>query len=96
MVARGRDQRDLLERVLAAEIDAWSRKPLSQLEESLQEPHSYECPFEGQRFQVEVQLLEVEKPYVHVGVAVDNGSLWRTVKPVASSFIVYRDGRIDR
>lgn len=82
--------------MLAREIDSWSRRPLTELESTLKEPTSYACSSEGTTFQVEVQLLEVEPSYIHVAVAVDDGSLWRSLKPLSSSFIVHRDGRVEK
>ena len=46
--------------------------------------------------QVEVVLLEHEAEYVHVSLSVDDGSLLKVMLPLSHSFIVYRDGRVDK
>ena len=43
--------------------------------------------FEGKKYQVEVQLLENTDKYVHVSVAVDDGSIPASFRPLSSSFI---------
>ena len=47
----------------------------------------YEVKFESKKYQVEVEILENTDSYVHVMVAVDDGHLWRAMRPLCSSFI---------
>lgn len=53
---------------------------------------SYEVEFESNKYQVELQILENTDNYIHVGVAVDDGHLWRAMRPLSSSFICRKDG----
>lgn len=46
--------------------------------------------------QFEVNLLEKTDAYVHILVSIDDGSFRRACRPLSSSFIVHRDGRIER
>jgi hypothetical protein len=48
---------------------------------------TYEAEFESKKCQVEVQLLENTDTYVHVGVAVEDGSFWGPLHPRPSSFV---------
>jgi hypothetical protein len=50
----------------------------------------------GHKLQVEINILEIEKDYVHIGVCVDDGKFWNTLMPVSSSFIICKDGRIEK
>jgi hypothetical protein len=50
----------------------------------------YEVEFVSRKYQVEVELLENTEKYVHVMVAVDDGSL--SLSPLTCSFIQYKDG----
>jgi DNA relaxase NicK len=58
-----------------------------QLVSELHEIHVYEVEFESKRYQVEVELLENTEKYLHVMVAVDDGSLPAAVLPLTHSFI---------
>jgi hypothetical protein len=46
-------------------------------------------------YQVEVQVLECESEYVHILVGVDDGG-WRAFAPLNTSFLVFRDGRVEK
>jgi hypothetical protein len=54
---------------------------------ALAEEQNYEIKFEGNTYQVEVQLLENADRYIHVGVAVDDGSIPASFRPLSSSFV---------
>jgi hypothetical protein len=73
--------------VLDAEVKKWSAKPCEQLEAELADVHCYRVEFEGNKFQVEVQLLENTDKYLHVGVDVDDGSIPASFRPLSTSFI---------
>ncbi len=77
------------------EVDAWCRKGYSALLKELGDVVAYESCDGPLRFQVEVQLIEKESDYLHVIVSVDDGG-WRAFKPLSYSFIVHRDGRVER
>ena len=54
----------------------------------LRDPQVYEVELDSKKYQVEVQLLENTDKYVHVIVAVDDGSLPASVFPVTHDFIL--------
>lgn len=49
----------------------------------------------GNRCQIEVDMLEKNDTYVHVAVAISDNSFFRSMFPLSTSFLVYKDGRID-
>ena len=73
--------------VLDSEVKRWSAKSCDQLVAELTDVQAYELEFESNRYQVEVELLEKTKTYLHVLVAVDDGSLPASLSPLSHSFI---------
>ena len=73
--------------VLDAEVKKWSMRSCAELLAELPDVRAYEVECEGKKYQVEVQLLENTKKYVHVAVAVDDGSIPASFRPLSSSFI---------
>ena len=73
--------------VLDAEVNRWSAKSSEQLLAELGEVQAYETEFKNKKYQVEVEILENTEKYVHVGVAVDDGSLPGAMRPLSTSFI---------
>lgn len=73
--------------VLDAELKRWSAKSCEQLLTELGEVQAYETEFESRKYQVEVEILENTEKYVHVMVAVDDGSLRASIRPLSASFI---------
>ena len=72
---------------LDAEVERWSAKSSEQLIAELRDVQAYEIEFEGKWYQVEVEILENTEKYVHVSVAVDDGTLPSVLRPLATSFI---------
>jgi hypothetical protein len=73
--------------VLDAEVKKWSAKSCAELMHELSDTRAYQVEFNGQKYTVEVQLLENTDEYVHVGIDVDDGSLPASFRPLSSSFI---------
>jgi hypothetical protein len=99
-VAPGRDpacydetvtRRDEWQRVLDAETKRWSAMSCDQLISELADHQAYELEFESKKYQVEVELLENTGEYIHVMVAVDDGSLPASIRPSISTFIRHKD-----
>ena len=78
--------------VLDAETKRWSAKSWAQLVQELNDVQAYEVEVESRRYQVEVDLLENTPQYVHVAVAVDDGSLPASFRPLTATFLRYKDG----
>jgi hypothetical protein len=73
--------------VLDAELKRWGAKSSEQLLAELKEGQAYEIGFENKMYQVEVEILENTEKYIHVLVAVDDGSLPAAMLPLSASFI---------
>jgi hypothetical protein len=75
------------QKVLDSEVKRWSAMRCEQLVSELHELQAYEVEFESKQYQVEVELLENTEKYLHVMVAVDDGSLPASMLPLSHSFI---------
>jgi len=73
--------------VLDAELKRWGAKSSEQLLAELEEGQAYEIEFENKMYQVEVEIVENTEKYVHVLVAVDDGTLPAAILPLSASFI---------
>lgn len=73
--------------VLDSEVRRWSALPCGQVASELHDLQSYEVEFDSVKYQVEVELLENTAQYLHVMVAVDDGSLPASISPVSRTFI---------
>ncbi len=75
------------QKVLDAEVMRWSGMTCEQLIAELHEVRAYQVEVESKEYQVEVELLENTEDYVHVIVAVDDGSLPASISPSTHGFI---------
>lgn len=80
-------RREAWGKVLDAEVERWSAKSCEQLVCELQDLQAYEVEVDSKKYQVEVEILEDTAEYVHVMVAVDDGSLPASISPLARSFV---------
>ena len=58
-----------------------------QLVSELHEVRAYEVELDLKKYQVEVELLENTEKYLHVMVAVDDGSLPASISPLTHTFL---------
>jgi hypothetical protein len=79
-------RRDEWRKVLDAEVARWSAKSYDDLISALREHHEYQLDFEEQMYNVEVEVLEITEKYLHVVVAVDDGHLPASIRPLSRSF----------
>ena len=75
------------QKVLDAEVRRWSAMSCEQLVSELHELQAYEVDLDSKTYTVEVELLENTEKYVHVIVAVDDGSLPASISPLTETFI---------
>jgi len=83
----GPERRDAWRPVLEGEIKRWSAMFCEQLAAELLDDLVYEVEFDSKMYQVEGELLENIERYIHVAVAVDDGSLPASIRPLTDSFI---------
>jgi hypothetical protein len=81
------NRREEWRKVLDSEVKRWVAMSCSQLLSELHDPQAYEIEFDFKKYQVEVELLENTDQYLHVVVAVDDGSLPASMRPLTHSFI---------
>jgi hypothetical protein len=76
-------------KVLDSEVGRWSGMSCSQLFSELHDGlQEYQVEFESKQYNVEVELLENTEQYLHVVVAVDDGSLPASITPLCRSLIL--------
>jgi hypothetical protein len=76
--------------VLDAEVLRWSAMRCDQLVAELCETQVYVVEHGSKKYQVEVELLENTDSYVHVMVAVDDGSLPESIWPSTRTFSIQK------
>jgi hypothetical protein len=79
-------------KVLDLEVQRWSAIPYEELLSTLQHLHTYEIEMASTKYQVEVEILEKTDQYLHVMVAVDDGSLPASILPSCRTFICTKQG----
>ena len=77
------------QKVLDAQVKRWSAMRCEQLLAELHDGQAYEVTFESRQYQVEVVLLEHTETYLHVLVAIDDGTLPASIAPLTHSFICH-------
>ena len=80
-------RRDEWRKVLDSEVNRWSAMSCNQLVSELHDLQTYEIEFDSKKYQVEVEILENTEQYLHVMVAVDDGSLPASIRPLTGTFI---------
>jgi hypothetical protein len=78
--------------VLDLEVQQWSAMRYEELLSALQELHTYQIERISTKYQVEVEILEKTDHYLHVMVAVDDGSLPASILPSCRTFICTKQG----
>lgn len=73
--------------MLDSEVQRWSAKSCEQLVSELRDEQVYEVQLDSKKYQVEVEILEDTAEYVHVMVAVDDGSLPASLSPLTQTFV---------
>jgi hypothetical protein len=86
-------RRERWRRVLDRELQRWSAMTPERLASAPDEERVYEVELDSKTYQVEVEILENTEDYLHVLVAVDDGSLPASMAPEAQSFICQKKVR---
>ena len=81
------NRRQIWRKILDREVQRWSAMSCDQLLSELRELKVYEIEHESKSYQVEVEILENTETYIHVLVAVDDGSLPASISPETHSII---------
>ncbi len=84
-----------LRALLSQETLAWAEREPADIVAELATPQTYQRGAGDAWHEIEVTLLEANNDYIHVKTSVHDGSLAWALKPMTSSFLIYRDGRIE-
>lgn len=84
-----------LRALLSAETLAWAEREPADIVADLETPRTYQRGAGDTWHEFEVTLLERTNEYIHVKTTINDGSLVWSLKPLAASFLIYRDGRIE-
>ena len=84
-----------LRELLSQETLAWAEKSPADIVAELAKPQTYRRGAGDTRHEIEVTLLEATDDYIHVKTSINDGSLVWALTPITSSFLIYRDGRIE-
>jgi hypothetical protein len=84
-----------LRALLAQEAVAWAERAPEEIVADLAGPRTYTRGAGATWHEFEVTLPEANNEYIHVQISVHDGSLALSLKPFTTSFLIYRDGRIE-
>ncbi len=84
-----------LRELLSQETLDWAERSPADIVADLAKPQCYHRGAGNTWHEFEVTLLEATDDYIHVKTTVHDGSLVWSLKPIESSFLIYRDGRIE-
>jgi hypothetical protein len=84
-----------LRELLSQETLAWAERTPADIVAELAKPQTYRRGTGGTWHEIEVTLLEATDDYIHVKTSISDGSLVWALTPLTSSFLIYRDGRIE-
>ena len=73
--------------MLQRELSRWSSMSSNDVLAELGTRDVYEVVVASRQYQVEVVVLENTPEYLHVGIAVDDGSLPASIRPESESFL---------
>jgi hypothetical protein len=94
--ALGREMTEAqLRELLSQETLAWAERSVADIVDELAKPQTYRRGTGVTWHEIEVTLLEATDDYIHVKTSIHDGSLVLALKPITSSFLIYRDGRIE-
>jgi hypothetical protein len=80
------DRKEEWRRVLDIEVKRWSAMSLDELISGLRDGANYGVDLDSKKYQVELEVLEITEKYIHVVVAVDDGSVPASFRPLSRSF----------
>jgi hypothetical protein len=84
-----------LRELLSQETLDWAERSPAEIVADLAKPQTYHRGTADTWHEIEVRLLEATDDYIHVQTSINDGSLAWALEPITSSFLIYRDGRIE-
>jgi hypothetical protein len=83
-----------LRELLSEETLTWAERSPADIVAELAKPQTYSRGAGANWHEIEVTLLEATDDYIHVQTSIHDGGLV-SLTPITSSFLIYRDGRIE-
>jgi hypothetical protein len=80
-------RREEWRKILQGELIRWSSMSCNDVRAELRTRDVYEVVAESNHYQVEAAILEDTPEYLHISIAVDDGSLPASIHPESESFI---------
>ena len=84
-----------LRELLSEEMLVWAERSPADIVAELATPQKSARGAGDSWHEIEVKLLEATDDYIHVQTSIHDGSLVWSLAPITSSFLIYRDGRIE-
>jgi hypothetical protein len=84
-----------LRELLSKETLAWAEQEPADIVAELAKPQVYRRGTGDTWHEIEVSLLEATNEYIHVKTSIHDGGLVWSLAPITSSFLIYRDGRVE-
>ena len=84
-----------LRELLSEETLAWAERSAVDITAELTKPQTFRRGVGDAWHEIEVTLLEATHDHIHIKTSIHDGSLVWALKPMKSSFVIYRDGRIE-
>ena len=84
-----------LRELLSEETLAWAERSPADIVAELASTQIYQRGRDDTWHKIEVTLLEATDDCIHVKTSIHDGSLVWALEPITSSFLIYRDGRIE-
>jgi len=75
------------------QVSRWSTMSYDELISCPPDQRIYQVEHDSRQYQVEVEILEKTEDYVHVMVAVDDGTLPASIVPAARTFLVRKTAK---
>ena len=84
-----------LRELLSEETLTWAERSPADIVAELAKPQTYRRGEGANWHEIEATLLEATDDYIHVQTSIHDGGLVWALTPITSSFLIYRDGRIE-
>ena len=81
--------------LLSQETLAWAERSPADIVAELAQPQTFRRGVGDSWHEIVVTLLEATDDYIHVKTSISDSSLVWALTPITSSFLIYRDGRIE-
>ena len=88
-------KKEKLKELLLIEMNKFANKTFEELSK-MEFPITYQVGSIKDKdfYQIEVDIAEKTDEYIDIVISIDDESLWRCLSPIATGFIVYKNGKV--